>query len=191
MSKNPKIKKELSREDLIQFFRNLDLELTRRKKHLNCTLLGGAAIILLNFKDRSTRDIDVPSSQDELDFLIQSGIKYGIEVQPIAITTTVNFLECEKQKVFFGKYLEVQTISAQDLIKSKLERYQKQDLDDIDTIIKKINLSFEGFAKLFGEMLQDFVGSTDRLTMQARNVVEYNYPDRVEWFYRSFRLSYE
>ncbi len=55
-------------------------------------------------------------------------------------------------------------------IKSKLERYTLQDPEDILAIIKKINLNYKNFFKLFEQMFPLFIGDPNRLIMHARSL---------------------
>jgi len=58
--KKQKLPREFSKKDFLDFFEIIDKDLILKKKHLSITILGGASIVLLDFKDRATHDIDVP-----------------------------------------------------------------------------------------------------------------------------------
>ncbi|EKD42557.1 MAG: hypothetical protein ACD_73C00107G0002 [uncultured bacterium] len=185
--------KQFTKKDFLNFFVSLDLELNKKNKKLELTILGGAALILLDLKDRATHDIDIaphPLGKVIEKILRDLEKKKGVPIQPVTVTSTVDFKNCEKKEVYKGLALRVESISLEDLIKSKLERFQKQDPEDIYTIIEKINFSYESFKNLVKEMFGDFVGAPIRLAMQASTVVEQIYPDRVLEFQNEVKKFY-
>lgn len=178
--KKQKLLKEFTKKDFLDFFAKVDRDLNKK---LSITILGGASIVLLDFKDRATQDIDVAPPIDSL--FLKAGNKNGIPIQSAGnLVSTVDFEHCEKPIVFKGKFLTVHSISPEELIKSKLERFQKQDPEDIYSIIQKTNYSYESFKDLVKEMRIDFVGAPIKLLMHARTVVEQIYPEKSEEFYK-------
>jgi len=175
--------KAFTKRDFLDFFEKVDRELNKK---LSITILGGASIVLLDFKDRATHDIDVAPPIDPL--LLEAGNKNGIPIQYVgSLVSTVDFAHCEKAIVFEGKFLTVQSISPEELIKSKLERFQKQDPEDIYSIVEKTNYSYESFKALVKEMLIDFIGPRIKLLLHARMVVEHIYSERSEEFYEEVK----
>jgi len=179
-----------SREDFLEFFKKLDGELQKIDETLELIILGGAAITLLNIKERATHDLDIAPNQfnSAVEKIIKVlSLKSGIIVQQVTVSSTVDFIHGDKEKIFEGRALHVQSISPQDLIKSKLERFLKQDPEDIYAIIEKTRLSYASFSLLVNEMLVDYVGNTNRLMLQAAVVVEQMYPGDIEVFKKSLK----
>lgn len=190
MKKNKKIK-ELTKKDLNEFFERFEEELGRKKTAASYVILGGAALVLLNFIERSTEDLDIAKAEGDRGLIVEAAEKFGIKIDWVTQCTTVDFVECPKEIVFSGKQLKVSSINPQDLLKSKIERFEKQDPQDINAILDKLQLGYEELKKIFAEMLQDFVGNQDQLKMKARTIVERRFSEHAKDFYRSFKLSFE
>ncbi len=190
MKKNKK-NKELTRKDFVDFFDRFETELGSKKTTASYVILGGAALVLLDFIERSTEDLDIAKPFGDRELLLEAAEKFGIKIDWVTQCTTVDFEECPKEMVYSGNWLKVSSLNPRDLLKSKLERFQKQDPQDINAILTKLPLGYEEFKKIFSEMLQDFVGNQDQLKMKARTVVERKFPDQAKDFYRTFKLSYE
>lgn len=183
--------KELTKKDLDEFFVRFEAELDQKKTVASYIILGGAALVLLEFIQRSTEDLDIAKSIGDRELIVKAAEKFGIEIDWVTQCTTVDFDECPKELVYSGTWLKVSSIGPRDLLKSKLERFEKQDPQDINAILDKLPLGYEEFKKIFSEMLQDFVGNQDQLKMKARTVVERKFQDNAKDFYRNFKLSYE
>jgi hypothetical protein len=84
--------------------------------------------------------------------------------------------------VYRGKNLTVDSVFPSDLLKLKLERFYKQDPEDIYAIIKHEVMSFNEFKKIVKEMKSDYIGNVRQLIISARMVVEQIWPDKVEAF---------
>lgn len=85
--------------------------------------------------------------------------------------------------------LVVESITTEELIKLKLERFRKQDPEDIYAIIEKTSLSYEHYKAVVKEMLQYFVGNVRELILSALIVVEKMYADKKEDFASSFSFK--
>ncbi len=191
MPPKPKKKiKELTKKELLAFFTWFDRRLSARDLHASYIILGGAALVLLDIITRSTVDLDLPA-QEMAHLIDEAGREFGIEIDIVTQCTTVDFAQCPKKQVFEGESLKIFSIQAPDLLKSKLERFQKQDSQDINAIILHCKLSYAEFKEIFSEMIKFWVGHPDRLKMHARTVVERNYPDDIDNFYAAFKLSHE
>ena len=190
MKKNKKIK-ELTKKDLNDFFERFEEELGRKKTAASYVILGGAALVLLDFIERSTEDLDIAKEEGDRGLISEAAEKYGIKIDWVTQCTTVDFVECPKEIVFLKKQLKVSSINPRDLLKSKIERFEKQDPEDINAILDKLQMSYEELKNIFAEMLQEFVGNQDRLKIKARILVERKFSEHAPDFYRSFKLSYE
>jgi uncharacterized nucleotidyltransferase DUF6036 len=182
--------KELTKKELLHFFTWFDSRLSARDLSASYIILGGAALVLLDIIARSTVDLDLPA-QEMSQLINEAGNEFGIEIDIVTQCTTVDFTECPKKMVFAGDALKIFSIQTPDLLKSKLERFQKQDPQDINAIILHDKLSYTKFKQIFSEMTKFWVGHPDRLKMHARTVVEWNYPNDIADFYSAFKLSHE
>lgn len=106
----------------------------------------------------------------------------GITVDIVAIVSTVDFPNAPKVILFEGRGLTVDSVTPQDLIKLKLERFRKQDPEDIYAIIQKTALSYEDYKALVKNMLPDFIGNGRELLLSAKLVVERMYPEQISDF---------
>ena len=88
----------------------------------------------------------------------------------------MDFLHAPKVVLFRGKALRVQSVTVKDLIKLKLERFYKQDPEDIYAILEKTALPYERFKDIVSDMLPDFIGNPRALLLSAMVVVETVYP---------------
>jgi hypothetical protein len=190
VAKNTKIK-ELTKKELHHFFKWFDEELKEKKDYANYTILGGAALVLLEIIDRSTADIDIVVEKVNPDLINEAAEKFGIEIDRVTQCTTVDFNDCPTEPIFIGDFLKIFSIQPRDFLKSKIERFEKQDPQDINALLKVLKLSYSEFKTLFSEMLQYFVGNEDRLKMKARTIVERNFSEDTKDFYNTFRLSFE
>ncbi|MBF0492171.1 MAG: hypothetical protein HQM15_05270 [Deltaproteobacteria bacterium] len=171
----------LNRENIQNIFLKLDAYFLKKKKKIQVTTLGGVAILMLGFIERSTYDIDVAVTKDTEVFL-NACEELEVEAQAVSIAMTVDFNDAKKQKIFKGKALTIFSVLPKDLIKLKLERFRKQDPEDIYAIIKKTRLSFEEFSQLVKEGVSYFVGRPQEYLLNASVVVEQMWPDCLKKF---------
>ncbi|MBI5299172.1 MAG: hypothetical protein HY877_02595 [Deltaproteobacteria bacterium] len=78
--------------------------------------------------------------------------------------------------------------TAEDLIKLKLERFRKQDPDDIYSIIDKTKLGYENFKNLVLEMLPYYIGNPRGVLLSASEIVERKYPSHLEDFKKQLKI---
>lgn len=173
--------KSIGRKELIAFLKEADVLLQKRKKEMVITILGGASIILQGIRERATADIDIVNQEDAISFQ-KICAKLGMPVDIVSVSSTVDFAHAPTVVVFSGKALKVESVTAEDLIKLKLERFRKQDPEDIYAIIQKIGLAYPRFKSIVQEMLIDFVGNARMLFLSALVVVERMYPEQGEDF---------
>ena len=179
----------VAREDLLNLFSRVDQELSAKGQKLIVTVMGGASIILQGFRDRVTQDIDIAYGKGA-EIFRQLCERQGIPVDIISIASTVDFNQQHTLTVFQGKALTVQSVTPEDLIKLKLERFRKQDPEDIYAILERTRMSYEKFASLAKEMLLDFIGNPRELILSARLVIERMYPDKIREFDPAGNHSY-
>lgn len=177
----------IDQKGLLEIFSKIDFILQKKKRNLTLITLGGASIILLKIRDRVTMDIDVANNQDALLFE-EICNKLGFPVDIITQTSTVDFENEPKIDIFKGKALQVKSITPPNLIKSKLERFYKQDPEDIYATIQKIKLSYESFKALVQEMIPYFIGNPRTLLLSALIVVQIMYADNETDFRKAFSI---
>jgi len=148
---------------------------------VNITVVGGLAIILQDIRDRATLDIDVAPTKDAAVFQELCN-RLGVPVDIITVASTVDLVHTSTVNMYAGNFLSVNSVKAKDLIRLKLERFYKQDPEDIYAIIDKINLSYEAFKMLVCDMLIDFIGNPRNVLLSAFQVVEIKYPDHAREF---------
>ena len=169
--------------DVVSIFEKLDKELQSISKKLKIKTLGGASILLLGMRERVTADIDIAATDDAGEFQKMCA-KMGIEVDIITIASTVDPTHSPSVKVFQGNSLTVESVTPKDLLKLKLERFYKQDPEDIYAIIEHEALSFEEFRSIIKDMLIDYIGNLQQLKISAQIVVEQIWPENIAEFNR-------
>lgn len=165
--------------DMVDTLKKLDKELKASSKKMRITVLGGASILLLGMRDRVTADIDIAATGDAANFQKMCA-KIGITVDIITVASTVDLVHCKTVNVFQGKCLSVESVTPSDLLKLKLERFYKQDPEDIYAIIKHENMSFDEFSSIVKEMIPDYIGNVRQLIISAQIVVEQIWPEKAE-----------
>lgn len=163
--------KILTREDLVATLVQLDGLLTQKTE---VVLLGAGALLMLNIRQRATMDIDIANVKDAVHFL-GAAKKLGVQVDIVTVPTTVDFNHCPTRPVFEGQYLRVFSVTEGDLIKLKLERYRKQDPEDIDEIIRKTGFTYGAYRQIVSEALQNFVGNRKVFILSALLAGENHY----------------
>ena len=118
-----------------------------------------------DFKARATQDIDIIPKAKGLTLFLDLCKKKGIQTQVISILSTVDFDQLDPKEIYHGEFLKVNALSSTDLIKSKLERFFKQDPEDIYAMIEKDHIAYDDFKDLVQEMLADFVGEKKWLVL--------------------------
>lgn len=188
MKKNKKTPypKEWDKQTIQVILKDLDHTFFLKNKKVEIIAIGGVAIVLQDYQDRSTNDIDIaPLSGSE--YFLRTCEELGIKAQSITLATTVDFNDTEKVLLFKGNALTVFSVTAEGLIRLKLERFRKQDPEDIYAIIQKEKLSYEDFVKLVKEGLSYFVGRVETYQISAQIVVETIYPDHIDDFKKRLR----
>ena len=174
------------RAELLAIFEEIDAGLAARRKMLEVTLVGGASLILLGVRERATMDIDI-ADRVGAELFCKLCEQRGIPVDRITVASTVDLLHCPTIPIFQGAWLTVQSVTTKDLIKLKLERFRKQDPEDIYAIIEHEALSFKSFRDLVFDMIPDFIGNVRELILSAQIVVEQLYAEHLDAFKEAVR----
>lgn len=178
----------LSKADALQLLQSIDRVFVKKKQRVAVTVLGGLAIILQDFRARSTLDIDIAPTRDAEQF-VDACRTLGVPVDVVTIATTVDLVHAPTVVVYTGKALTVAAIEARDLIKLKLERFYKQDPEDVFAIITHIRLAYLHFAEIVCDMLIDFIGNPRSVVLSAQEVVERMYPEHLGEFVQLMRVT--
>lgn len=173
--------KAAGRPDILKAFEEVDSHLRKKSKKLKVRILGGASILLLGVRNRVTEDIDIAGTSDAVEFQ-KICARQNVKVDIITIASTVDLEHCEAVGVFAGEFLTVDSVTPKDLVKLKLERFYKQDPEDIYAIIRHENMSFDEFAALALDAVKDYIGNERELILSATMVVEQMWPARAEEF---------
>lgn len=174
----------IDQSSLPGLYHKMETILAEKKQTIKIVVIGGLAIIAQGFRERATLDIDIAQNRDA-DLFIQICDRLSIPVDVITVSSTVDLNRAPTKNIFFGKYLILEAITAPDLIKLKLERFYKQDPDDIYAIIQKTRMHYDAFKLLILDMLPDFIGNPRGLILSAQLVVERIFPESVEDFKKS------
>lgn len=173
--------KASKKRDLLEIFEKIDARLKERKQQLEVTLVGGASLILLGVRERVTIDIDI-ANRAGADLFCELCKEREIPVDRVTVASTVDLIHCPTIEIFKGSSLAILSVTPNDLIKLKLERFRKQDPEDIYSIIEHYSISFETFKNLVLDMLLDFIGNVRELALSAQIVVEQVYPQHLAEF---------
>ncbi len=187
MTLKKKYPKEWDKGTILGILQDLDDYFVKKGEKVAVTAIGGVVIVLQGFQQRSTNDLDLAPVLNSGRFLDACG-RLGINAQIVTLCSTVDFNDVETVRVFAGKALTVNGVGAEDLIRLKLERFQKHDPEDIYAVIQKENFPYERFVALVQEGKGYFIGRVDEYLVSAQLVVERMYPDKFEEFIRLFGL---
>lgn len=179
--------KSIAKEGLLQLFQKIDQDLIQQQKSISITILGGASIILLGFRERATADIDIAPNRNAALFEAICK-KHGLPVDIVTISSTVDFNHCPSVNVYQGAGLAVMSVVAEDLIRLKLERFRKQDPEDIYAIIQHEKLPYKRFKEIVVDMLPDYIGNPREVALSALIVVEQLYAGHAADFTKVLRL---
>ena len=134
-------------------------------------LYGSGAFILLDEEDRTSLDLDIAGPYSKVDFsdFENAAKEAGLEINPEE-TTDKDHIEwisvvrlcladpsiTESMILWEGEKLTIFTVSPQDLIASKLIRYDEIDQSDINYLVFQMNVSFESIAKAVTRLPDSF-----------------------------------
>jgi hypothetical protein len=158
----------VNKVDLIGYFERIDKAL-----HAPVTLCvyGSAAFMLLDEPDRTSLDVDVaaPYSCGDLADLRQAAASAGLPINPDA-DLSADHLEwisaarlClprpapeTETPLWQGRKLAVKTVSAPQLVASKLIRYDEIDRSDIQYLWRQAKLGIEAVAAAVAQLPSPF-----------------------------------
>ena len=188
MTTKKKYPKEWDKETILEILGDLDDYFVKKGETVVVTAIGGIAIVLQDFQPRSTNDLDMAPVSDAERLLKACG-RLGIKAQVVTLVSTVDFNDIERIQLFVGKALTLYGVGAEDLIRLKLERFEKHDPEDIYAIIRKEKFPYERFAALVKEGKDYYIGRVEEYLVSAQLVVERMYPENFKNFSREFGLA--
>ncbi|MDO8519373.1 MAG: DUF6036 family nucleotidyltransferase [Deltaproteobacteria bacterium] len=171
--------KAITKNEIPLLFEKIDIELGKQKRKVRVTVLGGFAVILQGYRERATLDIDIAPDADA-NLFSQVCRSLNIPVDIVTVTSTVDLAHTATARVFSGAFLVVDAVKGEDLIRLKLERFRKQDPEDIYAMIDSMQLSYEKFEEMVKDMLIDYVGNPQNLILSAEEIVQRKYPEFVK-----------
>lgn len=164
----------MNRDEMISRLKELDEEaslLFDSSERIRLVIVGGGALVLMEYLSRSTHDIDVLSVPSHLHGLLKH---YDInsDVQAYINNFPYNYEDRIKKLDIDTKVIDFYTASLEDVVITKLCSYREKDQQDIEApdVIKNINW----------ELLHELAVNDDEI--KANCLSEYNY--------RSFLQSY-
>jgi len=167
----------MDKADIVAYFGRLDRELTAPSV---LYIYGSAAVILLGADDRTSLDIDVAgpySTVDSARFVEASAIA-GLPVNPVSAVAS-NHVEwvgalrlclpppppdSEAMVLWQGANLTVKTGRVEDLVASKLIRYDETDQADVQFLFKASRFTIESVAAAVQTLPRPF--NTDVLVLE-------------------------
>lgn len=185
MTLKKKYPKEWDKEIILGILKDIDDYFAEKGERVAVTAIGGIAIVLQDFQPRSTNDLDMAPVSDARR-LLKACDRLGIKAQVVTLVSTVDFNVIERVRLFSGKALTLYGVGAEDLIRLKLERFEKHDPEDIYAIIQKEKFPYERFTALVREGKDYFIGRVEEYLVSAQLVVERMYPEKFESFSREF-----
>lgn len=187
MTRVKKYPSQWDKDTILLIFRDLDHYFSVKSEKTEILTLGGVSVVLQGYQDRSTNDIDLAPTGDAPQFL-QACETFHIPAQTITLASTVDFNNIAVVTVFEGNFLKVLSVTAHDLIKLKLERFRKQDPEDIYAIIEKTGITYLQFCDLVSEGKDYFIGRVSEYLLSARIVVEQIFSTHLKNFDERFSL---
>lgn len=173
--------KAITLADLPPLFAKIDQALHKHGRKIHVTVLGGLAIIAQEYRERATHDIDIAHNSDAK--LFERTCKtLSIPVDIVTVASTVDFNHIATETIFTGKHLVIDAVTAPDLVRLKLERFQKHDEDDIYAVLKKTKMPYDEFKNIVLDMLQYYVGNPRTLILSAQIVVDRHFPEKSKEF---------
>lgn len=158
---------ELTKEDLLEKLKLLDDEANLRfprNKKLQLVIVGGSALILLNFITRVTSDIDAIRVSYELQEFLSD---YSINTRVVAYESFFPYgYEDRLVQLQLGKYIDFFVASLEDIVIAKLHSPREKDKKDISN--KAV------IAAIDWELLDRLATAEDELKAASLNNFRYN-----------------
>ena len=123
----------LSYESLIRRLKELDEEASLRfdsADRLSLIIVGGSALILMEYISRATHDIDPMEASQQLQDLLQD-YDINMNVQTYTDNFPYNYLDRVEPLPIKGKIIDFYTASLEDIVIAKLHSYRDKDFEDV------------------------------------------------------------
>ena len=163
------------RDDMIQRLLALDEEVSLlypNVERINMVIVGGGALVLMEYLSRSTHDIDVLSVSHRIQDLM---LKYDMntQVQTYINNFPYNYEDRIKPVPIHGRIIDFYTASLEDIVIAKLYSYRDSDLADISApeVVKRIDW----------ELLRHLATAEDEAKASALN--EFRYREFLDKYY--------
>lgn len=150
----------ITKDDLIDWIKKIDKKLSKK---IVVIAVGGTALTLLGLKS-STRDVDFClRKKDVAEFKkhVNSGpFKVDIFEEGYIFSEQLpqDYIQKSKTVNIHLKKIEFKTLSVEDIILTKLARYNERDEEDISQIMKSIKISKENMIKRYRQIKDTYAG---------------------------------
>ena len=164
----------MNREEMIFRLKELDEEaslLFDNSERIRLVIVGGGALVLMEYLSRSTHDIDVLSVPFQLHGLLRH-YDMNTDVQAYINNFPYNYEDRIKKLDIDTKIIDFYTASLEDVVIAKLCSYREKDQQDIEAPDVVNNIDWE--------LLHELAVNDDEI--KANCLSDYNY--------RSFLQSY-
>jgi hypothetical protein len=167
----------MNKHDILAYFNRLDSELTTPAV---LHVYGSAAVILLGAEDRTSLDIDIAGPYSTVDNarFAEASAAAGLPVNPAPgfASSNVEWVgplrlclpppasAAETMVLWQGAKLQVKTSRVEDLVASKLIRYDTSDQADIQFFFKISRFAIESIATAVANLPRPF--NTDALVLE-------------------------
>ncbi len=133
----------MNREELISRLKDLDEEaalLFGPDDRMSMIIVGGGALVLMEYTSRMTHDIDAIHVSHPLDALLES-YDINCRVQTFINNFPYNFEDRIKHLPIEGKIIDFYTASLEDIVIAKLFSDRSQDREDVmnPNIVRQLN----------------------------------------------------
>lgn len=166
------------RDDLIQRLLDLDEEadlLFEDSERLHLIIVGGGALILMEYISRATHDIDAIDASKKLQAIMES-YDINTRVQTYINNFPFNYEDRIRPLDIKGKKIDFYTASLEDIVIAKLYSYRDSDARDLESPLVLQNIDWD--------LLDHLATAEDEAKCTALNDRAY---DSFLFHYRQYR----
>ncbi|MCD5410046.1 MAG: DUF6036 family nucleotidyltransferase [Clostridiales bacterium] len=130
-------------------------------------LLGGAGCILADYFDRATTDFDLLDMEYKSEMARLLRLLDNFDMLDMYLTTIS--WDYKKRAIKLSEYKNIYVLSREDIITSKLARFSKKDIEDIEILLEKVDV--EKLCKMIDEV-KNRKDLSERVLSAFKNNVE-------------------
>lgn len=159
----------LLKYELLDILDKLDRNLYRKnpanKDKLKAILVGGAALVLAGYLERSTRDIDFIDASREIREYLSSKIKVEDRINMDVQAYLMYFPEDYEDRLVKldagGRKIEYFAMSLEDIVISKIMSYRDKDIQDIHDPVVVSKIDWALLDRLAAEKEKDMLNANE------------------------------